>query len=287
MLRGRGNTRQQHRLPAAPLDLRPARPAASARRTSPSDPCLNLRQLPAARAGTACCSRTTAATSPPTWPRIGPARRPRLQRLRARPRAAARVRLQLEDLHRGLPGGLPRRPVPPRAWAASSPATTCAGSSAAQYSVQTVGVHNALAQGRLARSTSAGTSGAALPRRRAARARRDLADLLPARHGRVVPARAGGLDAVPARARSKTLNMVEFFYPEEIAAFEREFVEAAAGRLHGDLRRGRRDRAAHGRRPQGAAGARRRRGRPLPEPDGRRHAALPRVVPARDGRRAG
>ena len=29
----------------------------------------------------------------------------------------------------------------------------------------------------------------------------------------------------------KTLNMVEFFYPEEIAAFEREFVEAAAGRL--------------------------------------------------------
>ena len=40
----------------------------------------------------------------------------------------------------------------------------------------------------------------------------------------------------------KTLNMVEFYYPEEIAAFEREFVEAAAGRLHGDLRRGRRDR---------------------------------------------
>jgi len=24
----------------------------------------------------------------------------------------------------------------------------------------------------------------------------------------------------------KTLNMVEFFYPEEIAAFERDFVEA-------------------------------------------------------------
>ena len=57
------------------------------------------------------------------------------------------------------------------------------------------------------------------------RTARDLADLLPHHHGRVVPARAGGLHAVPQGA-AKTLNMVEFYYPEEIAAFEREFVEA-------------------------------------------------------------
>ena len=59
-----------------------------------------------------------------------PEGRPRLLRLRVRQRAPARVRLQLEDLHRGLPGGLPRRARSTRAWATSSPARTCAGSSA-------------------------------------------------------------------------------------------------------------------------------------------------------------
>jgi hypothetical protein len=43
----------------------------------------------------------------------------------------------------------------------------------------------------------------------------------------------------------KTLNVVEFYYPEEIAAFEPEFARPS-GRLHGDLHRGRRDRRAHG-----------------------------------------
>ncbi len=83
----------------------------------------------------------------------------------------------------------------------------------------------------------------------------------------------------PRKGRSKTLNVVEFFYPEEIAAFEREFVEAQQAAyletcieddeiaLRMDAGRKRAD------------GARRRRSRPLPEPDGRRHAALPRVVP--------
>ena len=48
-----------------------------------------------------------------------PPRRPRLHRLRLRQRPPARVRLQLEDLHRGLPGGLPRRPRSTRASASS------------------------------------------------------------------------------------------------------------------------------------------------------------------------
>jgi choline monooxygenase len=50
----------------------------------------------------------------------------------------------------------------------------------------------------------------------------------------------------------KTLNVVEFFYPEEICAFERDH-RGANSRLHGNLRGRRRNRTAHGRRPQGAA----------------------------------
>ena len=77
----------------------------------------------------------------------------------------------------------------------------------------------------------------------------------------------------------KTLNMVEFFYPEEIVAFEREFVEAQQAAymetcVEDDEIAERMD-AGRTR----ADAARRQRSRPLPEPDGRRHAAVPRVVP--------
>ena len=41
----------------------------------------------------------------------------------------------------------------------------------------------------------------------------------------MVSARAGRLDARPEGA-AETLNVVEFYYPEDIHAFEREFVEA-------------------------------------------------------------
>ena len=98
------------------------------------------------------------------------------------------------------------------------------------YSVQTVGVAHRAARhsaGRLARLPAWHDARAALPATATPpELRRDLADLLPERHGRVVPARAGGLDAASRKGPRKTLNMVEFFYPEEIAAFEREFVEA-------------------------------------------------------------
>ena len=67
-----------------------------------------------------------------------------------------------------------------------------------------------------------------------------------AHHGRVVPARAGRLYSLHPGRPQKTTNFVEFYYPEEIVAFEREFVEAQQ-RLHGNLHRGRRDRRAHGR----------------------------------------
>ena len=80
----------------------------------------------------------------------------------------------------------------------------------------------------------------------------------------------------------KTLNLVEFFYPEEIVAFEREYVEAQQAAymetcVEDDEIALRMDagRRALLERGDDEAG-------PLPEPDGRRHAALPRVVPARD-----
>ena len=57
------------------------------------------------------------------------------------------------------------------------------------------------------------------------------------------------------QGRDKTLNVVEFYYPEEIALFEREFVEAQQAAYHETANRGRGDRRAHGRRAARAARA--------------------------------
>ena len=92
-------------------------------------------------------------------------------------------------------------------------------------SVQSVGISSlgkpgtqdlrALAQGR-----------ARLLPRRDAEARRDLAHLLPERHARVVSARARRSARSFRAASTGRTNIVEFYYPEDIALFEREFVEA-------------------------------------------------------------
>jgi choline monooxygenase len=78
------------------------------------------------------------------------------------------------------------------------------------------------------------------------------------------------------RGPQKTTNIVEFYYPEEIALFERELIEAERAAymetcIEDDEIALRMD---AGRR---ALFDRGQRGGPLPEPDGRRHAALPRV----------
>ena len=78
--------RQQHRLPAAPLDLRPASGAADRRAALRRRPLPEPAQLPAAGPGTACCSRRRRRQRPRRRGRPGrprPARRPRLHRLRA------------------------------------------------------------------------------------------------------------------------------------------------------------------------------------------------------------
>jgi hypothetical protein len=133
-----------------------------------------------------------------------------------------RVPVQLEDLHRGLPRGLSRGPFHP----GLGNFVTCDDlrwEFGDWHSVQTVGVNKALGKPGTTRTRLA-RRGAALQGWRAAAARRDLAHLLPERDGRVVPARARDLDA-PSDGPEKCRNVVEFYYPEEIALFEREFVE--------------------------------------------------------------
>src|SRR5690606_38196611 len=103
---------RQHRLPAAPLDLQPEGRAAwraPLRRAALPGP---GSQSAAGMAGAAVrgSARRRARPSRDRLPRG-----PRLQRLSAGPRRDPRVRVQLEDLHRGLPGGLSRRAVPPGA----------------------------------------------------------------------------------------------------------------------------------------------------------------------------
>ena len=79
-------------------------------------PLPELEQLQVAKSGTACCLKTMAATLRLDLADMGPRVLNSIFRwLRARPRRAARVQLQLENLHRGLPRGLPRRPLPPGA----------------------------------------------------------------------------------------------------------------------------------------------------------------------------
>ena len=116
------------------------------------------------------------------------------------------------------------------------------------YSVQRVGITTLQKSG--SKTYERWQRGGARLRHGQAEAGRGVADLLPQHHGRVVPARAGGVDADPADV-DKTTNVVEFYYPEDIALFEREFVEPSRPPTwNGD--RGRRHRRAHGPRPPGA-----------------------------------
>ncbi len=83
------------------------------------------------------------------------------------------------------------------------------------------------------------------------------------------------------RGVDRTTNVVEFYYPEDIALFEREFVEAEQAAY---METAREDDEIAERMDAGRNALYRdgpQRGRPLPVADGRRHAALPRVPAAR------
>ena len=80
------------------------------------------------------------------------------------------------------------------------------------------------------------------------------------------------------RGVDRTTNVVEFYYPEDIALFEREFVEAEQAAymetaIEDDEIAERMDAG-----PPRALPAGPQRGRAVPVADGRRHAALPRVL---------
>ena len=206
----------------------------------------------------------------------------RLLGLRARPRRDPRVQLQLEDLHRGLPRGLPRRAVPSRASASSSPATTCSGSSATGTRC------------RRSASTTASPSPARTTYERWHKAVLDFYRGEMPQHGAIwltyypnimvewYPHVLVVSTLIP-RGRRPHDQRRRVLLPRGDRAVRARVRRGRAGGVHGDRGRGRRDRRAHGRRPPRAVPSGAQRGRALPVADGRRHAALPRVLPAGDG----
>ena len=187
-------------VPAAPLDLRPARPArrcTALRRRSLPEPA----QLPGAalERPVVRAQRARRRQRPGDAGRRGAAR---LQRLRLRPRAPARVRLQLEDLHRGLPRGLPRRPLPPRPGRLRHLRRPAVGIRPPPFGADG-GRAEGAAAARVAHLPPLARRRAGLQRRPAAAAGRDLADAVPDGDGRVVPARAGGVARCSRRGRRR------------------------------------------------------------------------------------
>ena len=69
-------------------------------------------------------------------------------------------------------------------------------------------------------------------REQGAASRRDLDALLSKYHARMVSSCAGYQHAVLPRDTERCTNVVEFYYPEDIALFEREFIEAEQAAYH-------------------------------------------------------
>ena len=231
--------------------------------------------------GTACCS-TARATSRTTSPALGASTFDFSGYVLDRVETA-RVRLQLEVVHRGLPRGLPRRPVPSRARPVRHLRRPEVGVRADWASVQTRRHQQQAREARARKPTRGGT-------RRCC----DFYD------GEIPPHGAIWLTYYPnimlewyphvlvvstlvPEASDRTLNVVEFYYPEEIALFEREFVEAEQAAYMETAAEDDEiaERMDAGRKRALRAGPQR--SRAVPVADGGRHAALPRVLPARDG----
>ena len=275
---GRGNA-PQHRLPAAPLDLRP-QGRAPRRAAFRRQPVPRSAPLAAARTGTGCCS-TASATSPPTSRASAPSAcfdfsdhvLDRVEINECNYNWKTFIEVYLEDYH--------VEPFHP----GLGQFVTCDDlrwEFGDWYSVQTVGVQQRARQAR-ARAKYARWHEAVLdylPRRDPA-ARRDLADLLPEHHGRVVSARAHRQHADPARPSTGRPTSSSSTIPRRSRC-------SSANSSKPSRRRTWRRRARTTRSPSAwtpAATRSTRQGRsedgPVPVADGRRHAALPRVPPAR------
>ena len=219
------------------------------------DPCLNLHNYPLQDWNGLLFETPPgqpAATSPPTWP--ASARAPTstspatcstassCTSATTTGRPSSRSTSRTTTSARSTPG-----------WAASSPARTCAGSSGRTTRCRRSGVNNELGQARQPVYQQVARRGARLPPGRSRPGPSTARSGSPTTRTSMVEWYPHVLmvSTLHPMGPHKTLNMVEFFYPEEIAAFEREFVEAQQAAYMGDLRRGRRDRPAHGRRPPG------------------------------------
>ena len=188
----------------------------------PSTPCLNLPRFPLKS-----CHGSAVRGAARSAGRPGPAVQPagvRLQRLRAGPCGSPSMQLQLEDLHRGLPGGLPRRPFHP----GLGRFVTCEDLSwefAEQYSLQRVGVHDSLEKPgsdvyRDWHDTLMRYRGGSAPDYGAI-----WVTYFPTHMIELYP-HVLVLSTLYPKSPQETINIAEFYYPEEIALFEREFVEA-------------------------------------------------------------
>jgi choline monooxygenase len=127
------------------------------------------------------------------------------------------IEVYLEDYHVG--------PFHP-GLGSSSPVTTCAGSSAAAPFGADGGRAQRAAQGRLAGLPALARRGAASS---AAASRPQHGAIWLTYYPTVMVEWYPHVLVVSTlfpRGPRKTLNLVEFFYPEEIAAFERDFIEA-------------------------------------------------------------
>jgi hypothetical protein len=197
---------RQHRVPAAPLDLQrggqhgtPAGTLLGAPHFA-QDPCLNLRNYPLRQWNGLLFEdngRDIAADLAGMGPRADldftGMVLDRVEMHECNYNWKTFIEVYLEDYHVG--------PFHP-AWAVSSPATTCAGSSRTLFRADR-GCGQSPGQGRCRAVTGLPTLAegpAEIPRWRAAKVRRDLADLLPPHHGGVVPACAHRVHPAPDRA---------------------------------------------------------------------------------------
>jgi len=93
------------------------------------------------------------------------------------------------------------------------------------YSVQTVGLNQALGKPGTAAYQKWHEAVLRLQQRRDAETRCDLADVLPERDGEWYP-NVLVVSTILPRDPEHCTNIVEFYYPEDIVLFEREFVQA-------------------------------------------------------------
>ena len=197
-------------------------------------PCVKLESTPLT-SGMACCSTRPAATSPPIWP-ASVAKDFRFFGLRARPRRISRVQIQLEELRRGLPRGLSRRPFHP----GLGQFVTIANlrwQFAHRYSVQTVGINNALAKPGT-KPTRNGTTKCSIIAAAIRRITARSGSRLPQHHARVVCARADREHAHSARSAENDQHH-RILLPGGNRALRARVRRGRTGGVPGNRRRGR------------------------------------------------